>query len=75
MKAVFLDRDGTIVEDKEGYLYETSKLQFLPGAIEGLKLLQQAGYALIIITNQSGIARGIYAEEKTACVENPSQEC
>src|SRR3989344_4971571 len=64
MKAVFLDRDGTIVEDKEGYLYETSKLQFLPGAIEGLKLLQQAGYALIIITNQSGIARGIYAEKE-----------
>ena len=63
MKAVFLDRDGTLVEDKQGYLYEPEKLKFLPGAIQGLKLLQRAGYALIIITNQSGIARGKYGEK------------
>lgn len=64
MKTVFLDRDGTIVEDKEGYLHEISKLKFLPKAMNGLKILYEAGYALIIITNQSGIARGMYTEQQ-----------
>ncbi len=61
-KAVFLDRDGTINIDK-GYLYRIEDFEFLPGAIEGLRKLQEAGYLLIIITNQSGIARGYYTEE------------
>ena len=61
-KAVFLDRDGTINVDK-GYLYKISDFEFIPYVIEGLKLLQDAGYLLIIITNQSGIARGYYSEE------------
>ena len=61
-KAVFLDRDGTINVEKN-YLYKIEDFEFLPGVIEGLKLLQDAGYLLIIITNQSGIARGYYTEE------------
>ena len=61
-KAIFLDRDGTINVDK-GFVYKISDFEFLPGAIEGLKLLQEAGFLLIIITNQSGIARGYYTEE------------
>ncbi len=61
-KAVFLDRDGTINEDKD-YLYRIEDFRFMPGVIEGLRLLQRAGYLLIIITNQSGIARGYYTEE------------
>lgn len=61
-KAVFLDRDGTINIDK-GYLYKISDFEFLPGAVEGLRMLQDAGYLLIIITNQSGIGRGYYTEE------------
>ncbi len=61
-KAVFLDRDGTINVDK-GYVYKIEDLEILPNVVEGLKLLRQAGYKLIIITNQSGIARGYYTEE------------
>ncbi len=61
-KAVFLDRDGTINVEKD-YLYKISDFEFLPGVIDALKLLQSAGYLLIIITNQSGIARGYYKEE------------
>lgn len=60
-KAVFLDRDGTINVDK-GFVYRIEDFEFLPGAVEGLKLLQDAGYLLVIITNQSGIARGYYTE-------------
>lgn len=61
-KAIFLDRDGTINVEKH-YLYKIGDFEFLPGVIEGLKLLQDAGYLLIIVTNQSGIGRGYYTEE------------
>lgn len=61
-KAIFLDRDGTINID-HGYVYRKEDFQFLPNAIEGLKILEQLGFLLVIITNQSGIARGYYAEE------------
>jgi len=60
-KAVFLDRDGTINVDKD-YLYKVEDFEFLPGVLDGLRKFQDAGYLLIIITNQSGIARGYYSE-------------
>jgi D,D-heptose 1,7-bisphosphate phosphatase len=60
-RAVFLDRDLTIIEDME-YSVDASKLKLLPGALEGLKRLREAGYLLVVVTNQSGIARGYFDE-------------
>lgn len=61
-RAVFLDRDGTINVEKN-YLYRIEEFEFLPGALEGMRLLCEAGFILIVITNQSGIARGYYSED------------
>lgn len=54
---ILLDRDGTIIVEKN-YLSTVEQIELLPGAVEGLRLLQQAGCGLIVVTNQSGIARG-----------------
>jgi D-glycero-D-manno-heptose 1,7-bisphosphate phosphatase len=62
MNIIFLDRDNTINYDP-GYLSDPNLVQILPYVIEGLKLLNNAGYEFIIITNQSGIGRGYYKEE------------
>ena len=68
-KAVFFDRDGTINSD-EGhyYIYKPEDFVFNPGVIEGMKRLQTAGYLLFVITNQGGIAKGIYTREDVAKV-------
>ncbi len=58
-KAVFLDRDGVINEDK-GYVYKIKDFKFLKGVLNGLKILSKNKYLIIIITNQSGIGRGLY---------------
>lgn len=62
-KTIFLDRDGTINVDK-GYVYRIDDFEFLPGVLEALKIFQNLGYQLVIITNQSGIARGYYTVEE-----------
>jgi len=62
MNIIFLDRDNTINYDP-GYLSDPNLVQILPYVIDGLKLLNNAGYEFIIITNQSGIGRGYYKEE------------
>ena len=66
--AVFLDRDGVINVDY-GYVSRSSDFDFIPGVTEGLRLFQDHGYKLIVITNQSGIARGLYTS-KTIFVVN-----
>jgi histidinol-phosphate phosphatase family protein len=60
--AVFLDRDGTLVRDP-GYLHEPQQVELLPGVAEGLASLARAGWPLVVISNQSGIARGLYGAE------------
>ncbi len=57
-KAIFLDRDGTIIIDKI-YLNDPTQIEYLPGAFESLKRLRDAGFQFVIVTNQSGVARGI----------------
>jgi D,D-heptose 1,7-bisphosphate phosphatase len=61
-KAVFFDRDNTIIADME-FSTDSAGLRPLPGALEALRRLQDAGWLLIIVTNQSGVARGRFSEE------------
>jgi D-glycero-D-manno-heptose 1,7-bisphosphate phosphatase len=58
-RLALIDRDGTIIVDKV-HLRDPDGIEFAPGAIEGLRLLRDAGFALVLITNQSGIARGYF---------------
>jgi D-glycero-D-manno-heptose 1,7-bisphosphate phosphatase len=60
--AVFLDRDGVINVDS-GYVGDWDSFVFLPGVIEAMRRLCDAGYALVVVTNQSGIGRGYYTED------------
>jgi D,D-heptose 1,7-bisphosphate phosphatase len=64
MKAVFLDRDGTIIRELKKDLTETSQVELYDKVPLALKMLRQNGYKLIIITNQSLIARGLITEKK-----------
>ncbi len=61
-KAVFLDRDGTIVVH-EPYLSSPDQLKLLPNVAEGIRLFKEHGYLIIVVTNQSGVARGFFNEE------------
>jgi D-glycero-D-manno-heptose 1,7-bisphosphate phosphatase len=59
--AIFLDRDGTLIVERD-YLSDPEEVQLAPDAIGALRMLRRAGYALVVVTNQSGIARGLYGE-------------
>ncbi|MGL4853856.1 MAG: D-glycero-beta-D-manno-heptose 1,7-bisphosphate 7-phosphatase [Lentisphaeria bacterium] len=61
--AVFLDRDGVINREKE-YLYRIEDFEFLPNVLSTCKAINASGYKIVVITNQSGIARGYYDEEQ-----------
>ena len=61
-KAVFLDRDGTLIKDIP-YINDPKLVELLPYVIEGLKMLKNLGFILIIVTNQSGIKRGYFDED------------
>jgi D-glycero-D-manno-heptose 1,7-bisphosphate phosphatase len=61
-KCVFLDRDGVINKEVGDYIKRLEDFEILPHVIPGLKILTQAGYKLIIITNQGGIAKGLYTQ-------------
>ncbi len=62
-KCIFLDRDGVLNEDNVNYTYRVEDFKLLDRVPEALKMLKEAGYLLVIITNQSGIAKGIYTRE------------
>jgi D-glycero-D-manno-heptose 1,7-bisphosphate phosphatase len=59
--AVFLDRDGTLNVEKN-YLYRIEDWEWIPGAKDAVLLLNNAGFVVVVVTNQAGIARGLYAE-------------
>lgn len=61
-QAVFLDRDGTLVEEA-GYLDRLERLVFFPYSVDAVRLLNRANLVVVIVTNQAGIARGIFKEE------------
>lgn len=61
-KAAFLDRDGVINRDS-GYVHRPEDFEFLPGVVEALIALRRAGFLLVVVTNQSGIGRGLYSED------------
>lgn len=66
-KAAFLDRDGVINID-HGYVYRWEDFEFVPGAVAAMRRLQEAGYLLVVVTNQSGIGRGMYGETDFQCL-------
>lgn len=61
-KALFLDRDGVINHEKD-YLYKIEDFEFIDGVFESCRYFHDQGYIIVVITNQSGIARGYYSEE------------
>jgi D-glycero-D-manno-heptose 1,7-bisphosphate phosphatase len=63
-KCVFLDRDGVLNEDDPKYTYRISRFKIIRGVAEALYQLKEAGFCLVVVTNQSGIAQGIYTIEQ-----------
>ena len=66
-RAAFVDRDGTIIVDAH-YISRPEQVRLVPGAAEALRRLNEAGVAVVVVTNQSGIARGIFTEDDYARV-------
>ena len=67
--AVFLDRDGTLIEDVP-YLGEPARVKLLPGAAEALQIMQRAGFACVVVSNQSAVGRGMIALEQLHAVHD-----
>lgn len=71
--AAFLDRDGTVVVERH-YLADPANVELVPGAAAALRRLSDAGYHLVLVTNQSGIARGLYTERDFHAVQRRVEE-
>ena len=71
-KAAFLDRDGTIAKDIP-YCSRPEDFELLPGAAEGIRLLNEHGFKVVVVTNQSGIARGYFTERMLAKIHDKMQ--
>lgn len=72
-KACFLDRDGCLIEE-ENYLSDPAKVRLCPGVPEALRLLEKKGYLRIVVSNQSGIARGYFSRDQLHAVERRINE-
>ena len=73
-KCIFLDRDGVINVDFVDYVYTIEKFAFIDGVQDALKAFKDAGYLIIVITNQSGVVKGIYEVDDVMTVHNHIQE-
>ncbi|MDQ6477643.1 HAD family hydrolase [Dyadobacter sp. LHD-138] len=73
-KCIFLDRDGVLNEDLSDYLHKLEELVIPAGVPEALKSLKEAGYLLIVITNQAGIAKGLYGPDAVYAIHEQMQE-
>jgi D-glycero-D-manno-heptose 1,7-bisphosphate phosphatase len=62
-KAIFCDRDGVLLLETGNYNYNVNKIEINEGAVEALKFFSQKGFLIIVITNQSGVAKGIYTQK------------
>ncbi|HEY8521045.1 MAG TPA: D-glycero-beta-D-manno-heptose 1,7-bisphosphate 7-phosphatase [Gammaproteobacteria bacterium] len=65
---VVLDRDGVINEDSDDFIRSVEDWRPIPGSLEGIALLHRAGVRVVVVTNQSGVARGLYTEEVLAAI-------
>jgi len=72
-KAVFIDRDGTLIEEVN-FLHRVEELRFFSFTDEAIRLLKENGYKVVLVTNQSGIGRGIYTVEEMHAVHEKIQE-
>jgi D-glycero-D-manno-heptose 1,7-bisphosphate phosphatase len=71
--AVFLDRDGTVVDERD-YLADPADVHLIPGAAAAIRRVRAAGYPVVLVTNQSGIARGLYRIEQYRAVQARVEE-
>jgi D-glycero-D-manno-heptose 1,7-bisphosphate phosphatase len=70
---IVLDRDGTIIEERD-YLSQPEQIKLIPGAGAALRELQQMGFGLVVITNQSGVGRGIFAQDQLDLIHRRLKE-
>ena len=72
-RAVFLDRDGTINEER-GYINHVDRFQLLPGTAKAIRLINTNGFKAVVVTNQSGVARGMFPESLVAKVHRKMED-
>ncbi|NJL60151.1 MAG: HAD-IIIA family hydrolase, partial [Desulfobacteraceae bacterium] len=74
VKTIFLDRDGVINRDSPEYIRSRSEFEFLPTSLEAIRLLSQNNYQIIVITNQSAVARGMISVEELHAIHRMMYE-
>lgn len=72
-KAVFLDRDGTLIEEVD-FLSTVEETRLFPFTVEALQILVSAGFDLVVVTNQSGVARGLFGEDAVNAIHGKIRE-
>lgn len=73
-KCIFLDRDGVLNVDNPNYTYRVADFKIIPGVVDALAVLKKSGFLLVVVTNQSGIAKGIYTQTQVEECHNYFQE-